>query len=324
MKLLCSWLAATLLCAQPGAVSAQVTALRLINEYPATSVTASADLQFSALVDRLSKGRVQVSPLQEVGNPYKGQDQVSAVRSGQVEMATLFAGILGGADPLFLLSSLPFVAGNFDQAKNLFACARPELTLRLARLNLHLLYVTPWPPSGIWSAGPITDVASLKALRIRTYDDNSRGVFQRLGAQSVNLPFSAVAPKLRSGELNAVLSSGDGGAGNKLWDYLPNFAAVNYAIPLSFTVIRNDSWKQLDTLQQGALTQAAALVGDRGWNAVKDRSGLNYARMRENNMHLNLEPSREMREALRQAGTEQIESWRAQNQDSSITGRCLH
>jgi len=47
------------------------------------------------------------------------------------------------------------------------------------------------------------------------------------------------------GEIDAVLSSGDGGAGRKLWDHLPHFSEINYAIPLSFTTVNLDKWKAL-------------------------------------------------------------------------------
>ncbi|MFJ3048167.1 TRAP transporter substrate-binding protein [Herbaspirillum chlorophenolicum] len=303
-------------------VPAQTANLRLINEYPATSVTASADLQFAANAAKLSNGAVGITTLQEAANPYKGKDQVAAVSEGRAEIGTLFAGILGGSDSFFLLSSLPFVVDDFEQAQNLFSCTQPELERHLAALNMRLLYATPWPPSGIWSAKPLPDVAALKALSIRTYDDNSRGVFQRIGAQSVNLPFSAVGPKLTSGELNAVLSSGDGGAGNRLWDYLPNFTAVSYAIPLSYTVINNDVWNKLTPAQQAALTQAAKATSDANWATVRNRIQANYARMSEHGMTLNLQPSGAIRQALRQAGGEQADSWWQQDGNNAIRTRC--
>ncbi|MFL9922647.1 TRAP transporter substrate-binding protein [Herbaspirillum lusitanum] len=311
---------------QAGMAQAQTSAtpaLRLINEYPATSVTAAADLKFAEEVRSLSAGSLAVTTLQESANTFKGKDQVAAVSERRVEMGTLFAGILGTSDPFFLLSSLPFVVKDFAQAEALFKCARPELEQHLASLNLHLLYVTPWPPSGIWSAQPVTDLASLRALRIRTYDDNSRGSFARLGAFSVNLPFSAVGPRLASGDLNAVLSSGDGGAGNKLWEHLPNFTAVNYAIPLSYTLINNDAWKALSPQQQGILSQAAARIDANGWKTVKDRIEVNYARMREHGMRLNLAPAESVTRGLRQAGNAQTDSWWQQNDGAGIRARCL-
>ncbi|WP_034302431.1 TRAP transporter substrate-binding protein [Herbaspirillum sp. RV1423] len=320
-RLACAAVVASLLQAAPA--FAQSTTLRLINEYPSTSITASADLQFTAAVGKLSNGDIGVTTLQEAANPYKGKDQVAAVRDGKAEIGTLFAGILGGSDSFFLLSSLPFVVDDFDQAQALFTCTRPELERHLAALNLRLLYATPWPPSGIWSANPLPDVAAVKALNIRTYDDNSRGVFQRVGAHSVNLPFSAVGARLTSGELNAVLSSGDGGAGNRLWDYLPNFTAISYAIPLSYTVINADTWNRLTPAQQSALAQAAKTTNEASWSIVKNRIEENYARMTEHGMRLNLQPAGAVRQTLRQAGQEQADSWWLQDKNSEIRTRCV-
>jgi len=314
-------LAALLLQAAPA--FAQSLTLHHINEYPATSITASADLQFSATVSKLSNGAITVATMQEAANPYKGKDQVTAVSSGKVEVGTLFAGILGGSDSFFLLSSLPFVVDDFEQAQSLFTCTQPELERHLTALNMRLLYATPWPPSGIWSAAPLPDVAAVKALNIRTYDDNSRGVFQRVGANSVNLPFSAVGPKLAAGELNAILSSGDGGAGNRLWEHLPNFTAISYAIPLSYTIINNDAWNKLTPAQQATLTQAAKSTSDASWANVKSRIQENYTRMGEHNMRLNLQPAAPIRQVLRQAGQEQTDSWWQQDKNNEIRTRCM-
>jgi len=320
--------ALTLALNAPLPVAAQQTlqtqqTLRLINEYPATSVTAAADLQFAATVKQLAGDTLAIETEQEANNPFKGNAQVSAVSERKVEMATLFAGIVGASDPFFLLSSLPFTVNSFDDAKGLANCAQPAVEQHLDQLNLHLLYVTPWPPSGIWSAKPLTDLASLQALQIRTYDDNSRGVFELAGAHSVNLPFSAVPPKLAAGELNAVLSSGDGGAGNHLWDHLGNFSAINYSIPLSYTVINRDVWQQLSPQQQATLTEAAKRTADASWSNVKDRIEANYARMREHKMTLNLAPAAAIQDSLHNAARSQLAAWQQKANAADIVGVCL-
>ncbi|SFB29608.1 TRAP-type C4-dicarboxylate transport system, substrate-binding protein [Collimonas sp. OK607] len=302
---------------------AQTQTLRLTNEYPATSITAAADLQFTANVKLLAGDALAISTEQEALNPFKGSAQVSAVSEGKVEMATLFAGIVGASDPFFLLSSLPFTVNNFDDAKALAGCSQPAVEQHLSKLNAHLLYVTPWPPSGIWSAAPLTDLAALKALRIRTYDENSRAVFEQVGAHSVNLPFSAVPPKLAAGELNAVLSSGDGGAGNRLWEQLGNFSAVSYSIPLSYTVINQEVWQRLKPEQQAILTEAAKRTAAGSWSNVKDRIASNYARMREHKMTLNLAPAQEIQDSLRSAARSQVSAWQQKANATDIVELCL-
>ncbi|MBV6305620.1 TRAP transporter substrate-binding protein [Candidimonas humi] len=302
---------------------AQQTTLQLINEYPSTSITAAADLQFAAAVGKQSKGRIEIETLQEKNDPYKGVAQVTAVTEGKTQMGTLFGGILGGKDSLFLLSSLPFAARDFKQAKALYTCAEPALQEHVKALGAHLLYVTPWPPSGIWSVRPLKSVDDVKALKIRTYDATSKSVFERLGAQSVALPYSALAAKLAAGDVNAVLTSGDGGAGRKLWDHLPNFTAVSYSIPLSYTIINAEAWNKLGKDDQAILTSAAQQVAAASWAGVEQRIAANYARMREHKMTLDTTPPEAIMAALKQAGADETKAWLEKNKLSEKDAACL-
>ena len=48
-------------------------------------------------------------------------------------------------------------------------------------------------------------------------------------------------PRLADGSINAVLSSGDGGTGRKLWEYLPYFSEITYTLPLSVASVNNQA-----------------------------------------------------------------------------------
>ena len=305
----------------PGA-QAQVK-LQLINEYPATSITADADLRFAKEVEKASGQAITIETKQDKDNPFKGDEQVKAVSQGKTQMGTLFGGVLGNDNSLFLLSSLPFAAKDFAQAKALYECAKPALAQGAEKLDAHLLYVTPWPPSGIWSVQPLTNETDIKALKIRTYDATSKSVFERLGAQSVQLPYSALAEKLQKNEVNAVLTSGDGGAGRKLWTQLPNFMAVSYSIPLSYTIINMDTWRKLDDAQRTILTNAAEKVAAESWAGVEQRIEANYARMRENKMTLNTAPPESIMTALKKAGEEETTQWLKDNHIPKNEAGCV-
>ncbi len=296
---------------------------RMATEYPASAMPGEGLGTFADEVKARTAGAIEVKPSFDASAGVKSAQMPAAVKEGRLEGGDAFGGALGAVDPLFLLSSLPFTANDFDDAKALASCSQPAVEQHLSKLNAHLLYVTPWPPSGIWSATPLTDLAALKALRIRTYDENSRAVFEQVGAQSVNLPFSAVPPKLAAGELNAVLSSGDGGAGNRLWEQLGNFSAVSYSIPLSYTVINQDVWQRLKPEQQAILTEAAKRTAASSWSNVKDRIASNYARMREHKMTLNLAPAQEIQDSLRSAARSQVAAWQQKANATDIVGLCL-
>ncbi len=59
----------TLALSSPLPLLAQTQTLRLINEYPATSITAAADLQFAANVKLLAGDTLAISTEQEALNP---------------------------------------------------------------------------------------------------------------------------------------------------------------------------------------------------------------------------------------------------------------
>src|SRR5438445_354813 len=105
---------------------------------------------------------------------------------------------------------------------------------RFARAKQRLLYATPWPASGLWAKKPIVTPADLAGLPLRVYDSTGFALFAAAGARPANLSFADVMPRIVDGSIEAVLSSGDGGAGRKLWNYLPYFTEIGYAMPLSF------------------------------------------------------------------------------------------
>ena len=64
-------------------------------------------------------------------------------------------------------------------------------------------------------------------------------------------------PKLADGSLNAVLSSGDGGAGRKLWEYLPYFSEITYSLPLSVASVNQAAYDGLSTDTRAAVDAAS-------------------------------------------------------------------
>ncbi|MEJ0078861.1 MAG: hypothetical protein WDO17_26205 [Alphaproteobacteria bacterium] len=237
--------------------SAQVT-LSLINEYPATAISGEADAFFADAVMRRSAGRIVVQPIPDAKSGLRSRDQLKAVTEGRFAMANSVGGTLGDEDPLFLLSSLPFVTPTVGDARALYEAAKPLYERLFAERKQKLLYVVPWPPSGVWSAVPLRGAAALKSLKIRTYDNTGTEVMAKVAASAAIVSFSELNTKLESGEINAVLSSGDGGAGRQMWKYLKNFSEVGYALPLSFASISLAAWTSLDDAGRSALEAARA------------------------------------------------------------------
>lgn len=283
----------------------------LANEYPASSLPGEGDTYFAALVAQKSKGKLSIVAIADAKLGYKSREQLRAVADGRIAMADSFAGALGDEHPLFGLASLPFVAADLAQARGQYDAARPAYEAAFAKFNQKLLFATPWPPSGLWTKTAIASPGDVAKLRIRAYDKTGTDLFTRMGAKASVVSFADLPAKLASGDIDAVLSSGDGGAGRKLWEHLPRFTAINYAIPLSFTTVNLDRWNALDAETRRAVEEAAAETEARQWRALDGRLAENYARMRANGMTIATEIGAELRARLREAGRAAAEEWAA-------------
>lgn len=85
----------------------------------------------------------------------------------------------------------------------------------------------------------------------------------------MNISFADAMAKLKSGDVDAVLASGDGGAGRKLGELLDRFPDIGYATPLSLATINIDVWNALDATSRFAIDQAASETVALQWQRVK-------------------------------------------------------
>ena len=294
---------------------AQPSAARwvLANEYPATSLPGEGDIFFAkAVADRVA-GKLVIDAQADAKSGFKSREQVKAVAEGKLAMADSFAGALGDENPFFLLSSLPFVASNAGEARRMYDLAKPRYEAVLKGFNQKLLYSTPWPASGIWAKGAVDTPEAVAKLKIRTYDKTGTDLMAALGATASVVSFADLPAKLKAGEIDAVLSSGDGGAGRKFWEYLPHFTEINYAMPLSLTTVNLDAWNALDAATQRSLLEAAAETETRQWQALDGRLAKNYERMRENGMTITREVSPALAAKFKAAAQTAIAEWEAKS-----------
>ena len=291
-------------------IPSRVEPWALANEYPATSLPGKGDAHFARLVTDRTRGKLAIVAMPDARPGYPSREQLRAVADGRVAMADMFSGALGEEEAILGLSTLPFVVESLGAARSLCAAARPAYEAAFARHNQTLLFSTPWPASGLWSRTPADSVEEIASFRIRAYDETGARLFARLGSRASVVSFSELGAKVAVGQIDAVLSSGDGGAGRALWEHLPRFTAINYAMPLSFTTVNLDRWKALDAATRGEVEVAARETEAHQWRAIEGRLAENYARMREHAMTLVTRVSPALRQRLREAGREAVQDWK--------------
>jgi TRAP-type C4-dicarboxylate transport system substrate-binding protein len=297
-----------LLLLHPAAIRAE-TIWDMPTEYPANAMPGVGLTAFTKHVTKLSAGMLTIKPSFDAASGIKSAGMLAAIAEGRVQAGDAFAGALEAEDPIFALPSLPFLVTSITDAKRLGDIARPYLAAVLEKKGLRLLYLTPWPPSGIWSKAPLTTASDLSGLSIRTYDKTSTEVFASAGAKAALISFSDTMPKLADGSLNAVLSSGDGGAGRRLWEYLPFFSEITYSLPLSVAGVNKAAYDGLSADQRAAVDAAGRQTETELWLALSTRLQENYARMRQNGVTIDSTPAPATIAALRSGAATAQRAW---------------
>jgi TRAP-type C4-dicarboxylate transport system substrate-binding protein len=282
----------------------------LINEYPATVLAGEADAFFAAAVARRTDGRVAIRPIPDGRSGLRTREQLGAVADGRFAMASSFAGALAKESSIFLLSSLPFVTQSAEDARALADAAMPLYERLFAERQQKPIYVSPWPPSGLWSARAVDSVAALRSLKVRTYDSASAEVFARAAQAARAVSFADLPPMLASGEIDAVLSSGDGDAGRRLQAHLKHFTAINYAVPLSFGTVSLDAWDRLNPGDQAAIAAAGRETTAHQWAAMAGRVARNHTEFRTNGVQVVERPTADVMATLRAAAVQTLAHWR--------------
>ena len=289
--------------------SAQTLRWNMANEYPATSIQGEADARFASNLIERTGDRIQIVHQYDAASGIRSRDMIEAIGRGTIPIGNTYMGALGGFDPIFLLPSLPFLATTTEQGQALAAVARAAYDRVLTRHNQKLLFLSPWPPAGLWANKPVTSMEALQGLRVRAPDANGVLAFRAAGAVPVEVSFTDALPRLRNGQLDAVLSSGDGGAGARLSEVLRHFTAIEYAVTMSMVTINANVWRGLDTELQHALMAAAAATEAQQWTVMKTRVAANYAWMRTAGIGITTELPETYRQGLRAAGQVAVDDW---------------
>ena len=282
-------------------------------EYPQSAMPGLGVTTFAQHVVELSAGKLLIHPSFDATSGIRSADMLTAIAERRVQAGDAFAGSLEAEDAIFALPSLPFLVTSIADAKRLADLARPYLAAALHNRGQRLLYLTPWPPSGIWSKTPLKTPSDLTGLSIRTYDKISREIFAGAGARAVLISFADTMPKLVDGSLNAVLSSGDGGAGRGLWQFLPYFSEITYTLPMSVASVNQAVYDGLTPELREAIDTASRQTETELWIALSTRLQDNYARMRANGVTIDDHPAPEIIAALQSGAAAAQQAWCARS-----------
>lgn len=299
-----------------GPVSAEKVKWDMANEYQETSIHGQAQKVFTDTAMEASGGSIEITNHFGGSIGYKSKEHFDAVGDGALPIANTSMGQIAGIEPLFLLSSLPFLVGSADDAQLLWEVARPAYDEVFARNNQILLYASPWPPAGIWARKPIDSKEALAGVKIRAWDASGTSTLINAGAAAIQMSWADVVPQLASGGIDGVLTSAEGGTNAKFWEHLSHFSALNYSMSLNMTHVNKDNWDALSDDQRAALLTAADAASNEAWGALASRVSENYADMEANGITVIKDVPADFLGELSVAGEQVYKDWLAKVGDT--------
>ncbi|SHF12161.1 TRAP-type C4-dicarboxylate transport system, substrate-binding protein [Desulfacinum infernum DSM 9756] len=265
-----SALLVALIASAPVAVAADVIKMNLNAIYPAGNFHSQGAAEFAKRVKEYTGGTVDITVHPGGSLGFKGPELLKVVKDGTVPMSDILMGVVQGSEKAFGISSLPRLVTSYEEALTLYNACKPLYDKAAAKWNQKILYVAPWPPSGLFTKKEILTTADIKGIKTRTYDKNGADFLTNLGGKAVSLPWGEVYAALRTGMIDSVLTSAVSGRDAKLWEVLKYFKRIEYAYPLNMVVINLDYWNGLSAEQKAAMEKAAAELQELQWE--KSRS----------------------------------------------------
>lgn len=294
--------------------------LNAASAYPEGTLPGIGLSRFAKALRELSCSKATVECHHDL--PLRATAILDAVHRGDFQIGELYCGALSAVDRLFQIGSMPFQSSTRASAMQLLAVARPHYEQTFDTLGVRLLYVSPWPPTGLWTREPVHSKAEFKRLRISTYDDMSADVVHSAGGQAVQMPIGEALRRLHDGQLDGVLSSGDGAAGRRLGKYLRCFYDIKYATPISYAVMNAELYRGLAVDQRRLVDQAAQAVERSLWCDLDGRIRQNHSHMMAAGVQVFSELDAKLTQALWEGGHKAISQWEqgACDQTASILG----
>ncbi|WP_088742427.1 TRAP transporter substrate-binding protein DctP [Cobetia sp. QF-1] len=294
------------------------TQLIFTSEYGDTTLIGQRSRHFAERVQALSNDELEII-LQSAGTSgLRSTDHSRAINNDTIQIANTLAGTLGSDDPIFMLSSLPFVTQDIAEAEQLYRMSRSAYDALFMENDQILLYAAPWPASGIWSRKALRSPEDLQSLSIRTYDRNGQRVLLNTGSAPKVMAWNDVLPGLENRSLDAVLTSAEAGLNVDYPAHMKYYTAIHYAMPLNMVHMGRARFETLKPQQQQAILQAAKEADLASWDAVRNSVINTYTTLSEQGVTVAAPARRALKDALVEASENVITSWRLK---AGATGR---
>lgn len=275
--------------------------------FPDTNFHTRNDKQFAEEVAKETQGKLIINVVSN-GVLLKLSEMKRGVQTGQVQLGESFIGTMANEAPIFYVDSIPFLNSNPQEAKALWAAARPLIEARLDKQNIHVLYSVAWPAQGLYTKKPVNSLNDFKGLKFRASSSSIADFAKQIGAMPTVVQASDVPQAFLTGQIDAMLTSSTTGVDTQAWDFVSYFYNVPTLFPQNIVLVNKKVWEALDPETRKIVTAAAARAEERGWQLGIEENELNIEKLRKNKMNVSAVNSK-LNEEFHKIGGEMADSW---------------
>ena len=237
---------------------------------------------FSAAVDEATGGDVKLNifPASALGDYTTVQERISV---GAIDMATQPAA--AAADRRMQISSFPYLAGNWDQARAVYGpggIVRDTVAGLYAEQDITMLAAYPVYFGGIALNVENANPGSTEpnGIKVRVPGIKSFQLTgEALGYIPAPIPFSEAFTAVQTGVVDGVIGSGAEGYYASFRDVTKTYIPANTHFEVWYMIISNGSLAELSDEDQAALKEQAAAFEATRWEVAEADQGKNEQRL---------------------------------------------
>ena len=237
---------------------------------------------FSEAVSEATGGDVSINlfPASALGDYTTVQERISV---GAIDMATQPAA--AAADRRMQISSFPYLAGNWDQARAVYGpggVVRDVMTGLYAEQDIAMLAAYPVYFGGISLNVENANPGSVEqnGIKVRVPGIKSFQLTgEALGYIPAPIPFSEAFTAVQTGVVDGVIGSGAEGYYASFRDVTRTYVPANTHFEVWYMIISNESLAALSEEDQAALREQATAFEATRWGVAEEDQGRNEQRL---------------------------------------------